>query len=267
VKRARVVVVVAHPDDETIAFGARLGRWQPRAVVVLTNGAPHDPWFARQAGFACRDHYARARLRELRSALAVAEIDAERLLALDIPDQDAVLHLSPLIARVAEVLRQTGATLVATHAYEGGHPDHDAAAVVVAAASASLPSPPRIVEAALYHDAFVETVYGHFIPHARAGAVRALHATAEDLDRKRRMLACYATQREVWSRFDPKVERLRVAPPYDFALAPHAGRLHYERWGWPLDGGEFRAHVADALHRGGLRQDLLERRLLAFLQQ
>lgn len=245
-KRASVVVVVAHPDDETIAFGARLGRWQPRAVVVLTDGAPRDFWFARHAGFACRDHYARARLRELRSALAIAEIDADRLLALDIADQEAVQHLPSLVARVSDVLHETRATLVATHAYEGGHPDHDAAAFVVAAAAGRQSPPPRILEASLYHDAFVDTVYGHFIPHARAGRMRELRATAADRERKRRMLACYATQREVLRRFDPNIERVRVAPPYDFAQPPHSGRLHYERWGWPLDGAAFRARVAEA---------------------
>jgi hypothetical protein len=48
------------------------------------------------------------------------------------------------------------------------------------------------------------------------------------------------------------VERFRVAPAYDFRRPPHAGRLHYERWGWAISGARFRFLASEALGKLGL---------------
>ena len=185
---------------------------------------------------------------ELTHALAVIDFDLDRLHVFEVPDQEATNRLPELIDRVRALLVGSRATLIATHAYEGGHPDHDAAAFVVAEAVARLDRPPPVVEAPFYHDALGHTVYGRFI--ARDGCPVDEHRLAPDeLARKQAMLAAYPSQREVLDRFDITVERLRPAPRYDFTAPPHAGRLHYERWGWPLDGATFRARVAEARAR------------------
>ncbi|HEY7957871.1 MAG TPA: PIG-L family deacetylase [Polyangia bacterium] len=243
---ARAVVVVAHPDDETVAFGSRLASFSPQAVMVLTDGAPRDPWFARQAGCASRGDYARLRRSELHRALALGGVGIERLYLFDVPDQEAVRELDRLTRAVAAVLRRTRATRVATHAYEGGHPDHDAAAWVVHAAVAALGGAIEIVEAPLYHDAFGETAYHHFIPFRGAGPPEELRLEGDALARKQAMVRAYASQAEVLARFDPAREPLRRAPRYDFAAPPHSGRLHYERWGWPVTGASFRAAITVA---------------------
>ena len=54
------------------------------------------------------------------------------------------------------------------------------------------------------------------------------------------MLACFRTQADILSRFDPVVERLRPAPAYDFTQPPHPGPLNYETWGWALTGARWR---------------------------
>ena len=56
--------------------------------------------------------------------------------------------------------------------------------------------------------------------------------TAAERERKRAMLASYKSQRAVLEPFGLDDERFRVAPPYDFASAPHSGLLAYERLGW-----------------------------------
>jgi hypothetical protein len=38
----KVMIVVAHPDDETIGMGAQLRRFNDALLVQLTDGAPRD---------------------------------------------------------------------------------------------------------------------------------------------------------------------------------------------------------------------------------
>src|SRR4051794_2963113 len=93
-----VMLVCAHPDDETASAAAALLRAPALTIVHLTDGAPRDPWFARSAGCADRASYAALRQAELRSALAVAarpRITVENLGAVD---QEAA-HALPRLAR------------------------------------------------------------------------------------------------------------------------------------------------------------------------
>ena len=52
----RTLVLVAHPDDECIAFGALLQRIREPLVVFATNGSPADPYFWQKYG--SREAYA-----------------------------------------------------------------------------------------------------------------------------------------------------------------------------------------------------------------
>lgn len=53
------VVLVAHPDDEVIAFGALMQRMNRAVVVFATDGAPRDEYFWKQYG--SREEYAGVR--------------------------------------------------------------------------------------------------------------------------------------------------------------------------------------------------------------
>ena len=66
------------------------------------------------------------------------------------------------------------------------------------------------------------------------------------------MIDCFTTQRWLLMQLDSAVERLRIAPDYEFRSAPHPGELHYETLGWGMTGAEWRGCAAAALAELGL---------------
>ncbi len=170
------------------------------------------------------------------------------LFFLGTPDQQSAYRLLELVERAAELLGQLRPDAVLTHAYEGGHPDHDSAALVASLALEVVRQrgfrPPAMFEYAGYHARDGRLVAGEFLGGAAGVFTHVLDGPLRL--RKEQMLACYESQRAVLSMFDPGVERFRRAPQYDFSLPPHPGRLHYERQGW-MDGGRWRALAGAAL--------------------
>lgn len=216
----RICIVAAHPDDESIGASSVLGLGDV-VVVHVTNGAPRDArWWA--AGTVDRDAYRRTREREAECAMSLA--GAPRI-ALELDDQEVVYQLAAVVEALAAMLDRVRPDLIITHAYEGGHPDHDAVACAIARARGRIP----VLEMALYHGAGGELSVGEFID----GAPRVRYRL-NDVERERRrgLLEAYRSQRAVLAPFlNVVVESFRPAREYDFARPPHAGALHYERLG------------------------------------
>lgn len=115
-----LVVLAAHPDDETIGAGRLIAQWAaqcPVAVVCLT------------AGEACLDHLgvqvpglAGQRRRELFAA--TAELGVGRVRCLDLPDGRLADHLPDIVEQTAPLLRRAAAVAVPWR-YDP-HPDHAA---------------------------------------------------------------------------------------------------------------------------------------------
>jgi len=237
----RVLVVVAHPDDEVAGAGILLSRLPDVWVLNATDGAPRDPRFRARGFSGSREQYARARRRELADALALAGVGPDRLLGVGIADQEAVFELSRLTAGIARAVREIEPDVILTLAYEGGHPDHDAVALAVRQAAAGS----EILEMPLYHaePGAERLVTAEFLPGGPPEERLAL--TERERDLKRRMIEAFATQEETLRAFlPPRDERFRHAPRVDFSRPPHAGRLQYEIWGFPLDGGRWREAAA-----------------------
>lgn len=133
-----VAVVVAHPDDETIGCGALLSRLENVTVILVTDGSPCLGADALRAGFETPLAYGQARSRELKKALAVAGVDETQIIELGVPDQKVCRSLASISQRLASLFESKGITTVLTHAFEGGHPDHDGVALCVHAAGSLL---------------------------------------------------------------------------------------------------------------------------------
>lgn len=243
VVEAPVAIVVAHADDETLFAGALLRRLIQGRLIHVTDGAPRDMTDAARLGFATREDYAAERARELDVAVAALGGDPVRR-EYRVADQEAILHVAYIADRLTEDLR--GAAAVATHAYEGGHPDHDAVALAVAVACARLGSAaPARVEFASYHLVEGERVWARFWPDPEAREqVRTLDA--EDGRRIDAALAAHASQAAVFADWRPDIERWRAAPRYDFTAPPPPGACLYDGFGWTLTSERWRAVAAGA---------------------
>jgi LmbE family N-acetylglucosaminyl deacetylase len=250
-----LMVIAAHPDDETIGLGGQLQRLRRATVVHVTDGAPRDLADARANGFGSWQAYAEARRRELEAAMAEAGIYPASLIALDVPDQQAAHSMASLARRLAWLFADGEASFVCTHPYEGGHPDHDATAFAVHAACSLMRREgriaPAIVEFACYHAGPDGLVLQDFAAEPPSASLE-VQLDDETLATKGRMLACHATQRSTLAPFTAKVERFRQAPEYDFRKLPNGGRLYYETLPFQFRGSDWPGLVDQALLELGL---------------
>jgi N-acetylglucosamine malate deacetylase 2 len=242
VRHSRCSVIVAHPDDEIIGAGALISKLGDVNIVHLTDGAPHTKQVAHEAGFERRADYADARRRECVSALAIAKVSEDRILELGILESQAPHFLTDLAKRITTFLRHSSPDIVLTHPYEGGHPDHDAAAFVTNAAVRLLRrngfKPPVVFEMALHPGEDGKKRVLDFLPSAgRETTILVLDDQAQEL--KRRMVDCFATQRETLKENPLGPERFRRPPAYDFTLSPRRREYQSENFDWGITPDEW----------------------------
>jgi N-acetylglucosamine malate deacetylase 2 len=239
----RTLVIVAHPDDECIAFGALLQRIAVPMVVYCTDGAPKDPYFWQEP-YGSREKYASLRREEARRALQLVGVREVNFLA-DDPDgrgqliDQELFSALPLAYRLLhQIIGVHRPTALLTLAYEGGHPDHDSCNFLTAqlAAKAGIPA----YEAPLYHRAGWT---GEGIN--RLGLQRFVRDSAAEIDiaptevelqRKRAMCERYPSQGDFLAFFGIRREVVRPLAKYDYTRPPHEGALNYEAWRWRMTG-------------------------------
>ncbi|MCA1553762.1 MAG: PIG-L family deacetylase, partial [Chloroflexi bacterium] len=192
----RTLVVVAHPDDEVIGAGSRLPYLQDVHLLHVTDGAPRNMRDAAAHGFANCADYARARRDELVCALAQVSIGMERAHELGVPDQEASQHLVELTKRVRDAIMKLQPALIVTLPYEGGHPDHDAAAFAVHNACALLAVAPLLLEMSSYHNCGGAMSTFEFLPREGCDEIT-LTLSPDMCAQKRRMIECFTTQQGV----------------------------------------------------------------------
>jgi LmbE family N-acetylglucosaminyl deacetylase len=235
----RTLVLVAHPDDETVGCGALLQRVSEPIVVFCTDGAPRDDYFWKGCG--SRLQYARMRQEEARKALSIVGVSEIEFLA-DAPlpsgegivDQELHRNLDAACELLSGLVRRHRPEAILTTAYEGGHPDHDACSLL--AATLGTQHGLLVWEFPLYHRiASGEVVFQRFVvPEQKEEVI--LEIAPDQLQNKEEMVKAYSSQHPFLMEFDPKLERFRRQHPYDYTKPPHPGQLNYEAWQWQITG-------------------------------
>jgi LmbE family N-acetylglucosaminyl deacetylase len=246
------MVLVAHPADESLGAAGLLSRLSDPWVVCLTDGAPRDRRFVPPGWPTATSAYAKRRRQELRAALAVAGVGVDRLLQLDIPDQGAALALPKLVHRLATLARGLRPHLLVTHGYEGGHPDHDAAALAARLAVDRLErldgASPALAEMLSYHREGDRLVGDRFLPAVTDRWAVVLWLSPRERQVRRQMLASHPSQAATFEQIPERAwELLRPAPAHDFLRPPHEGRLQYEALGFTLTGEQWRQLASEAI--------------------
>jgi N-acetylglucosamine malate deacetylase 2 len=246
----RCSVIVAHPLDEVVGAGCLISKLVDVTVLHVTDGAPGDMHDAEAAGFKERAEYAEARRQECISALAIANVPEDRVFDLDVTAHCAPHCLHELTKRITTFLQQSGADIVVTHPYEGGHPDHDATAFATHAAMRLMKEngfkPPVLFEMALHPATDGIAKVPEFLPGVQ-GETTTLLLDERALELKQRMFACFETQRESLQASPVGPEKFRQPAAYDFSAPPQLGKLHYENFAWAPTGDEWRSLASKAL--------------------
>ena len=132
---SRLVVVAAHPDDETLAAGGLMAIAAQAGlevvVVLLTDGErshPDSPTMSEQ-------ELARHRVDESRQALRLLA-PAGRLERVGLPDGSVADHADAVVTALVDVIGEDGdRTLLAAPWRDDGHADHDAAGLAASVAA------------------------------------------------------------------------------------------------------------------------------------
>jgi LmbE family N-acetylglucosaminyl deacetylase len=243
-------VIVAHPADEVVGAGCLISKLVHVTVLHVTDGAPRDMHDAKAAGFNERVDYARARKEECLAALTIANVPENRVIDLEIADQQASACLADLTRKITTFLQQSSADIVVTHGYEGGHPDHDATAFATHAALRLMKQngfkPPVLFEMGLHpSEDFKAKVPDFLLGADRETTTLLLDERAKEL--KQRMFACFETQRESLEVSPIGPEKFRQPIAYDFRAPPQDGKLHYENFKWAPSSNEWQSLACKAL--------------------
>ena len=162
-------------------------------------------------------------------------------------DQELFKNLMAAMAALRGLAGGLGTSAILTHAYEGGHPDHDACSFLGHALGKDLMLP--VWEMPLYHrDQEGLMRRQQFL--CGSGEEFELQPRGEELERKRRMVDEYKSQHHAIRDFPLAPERFRPQPTYDYCRPPHPKTLNYEAWGWPMTGEQVSAAFG-AYMRGG----------------
>ncbi|HKO60104.1 MAG TPA: PIG-L family deacetylase [Pyrinomonadaceae bacterium] len=242
-------VIAAHPGDEIVGAACLISRLTEVNVVHVTDGA-RDLQVATSAGFEDLISYAAARKQECLEALSLASVSEDRVVDFSLPDTSASERLPDLTKRIAHHLQESGAEIVVTHPYEGGHPDHDATAFATHAALQLLKQhgckPPTLFEMALHPGDDEISKVTEFLPGAE-GETTTLVLDRHAIELKRRMLELLKSQQQSIQASPLGYERFRLPPQYDFSAPPQEGKLHYENFDWAPRSDEWLVRARKAM--------------------
>ena len=238
------LIVLAHPDDECVTYGALMQRMTDPTVIFLTDGAPRDPYFWERYG--SREAYASLRQQEARRAMALVGVRQVQFVAANgngnaaasevLVDQELFRRLPAGWRELSGAIERLRPQALLTLAYEGGHPDHDSCNLLVSLAARRFGL--SAWEAPIYSRAR-HSDSDHPQPQKfiqENGTEIDIKPTLAEIARKREMWKAYGSQGDFLRFFSPEVETVRPLPVYDYSQPPHPGKLNYEHWQWSMTG-------------------------------
>ena len=211
----RILILVAHPDDEVVACAASIARAKAQGAVVsalyLTHGClPQETLWPWQR----KDH--------------------ERLVAARRAEADSVatfLGIQPvgwssrparhLWQELPQVFQEVDAAVK-----QYGNPDHDA----LNAIGFKLKSRLSVLEFAEYNFFGGKALSQSFVSSDET--MRLFTLTPDERAAKRAALKMYASERGNLSSIDIDQESYRPLAAYDYAHPPHQGKVWYARFQW-----------------------------------
>jgi LmbE family N-acetylglucosaminyl deacetylase len=225
-----VVWLLAHCDDEYCAAPLLLRRRE--------QGLPQR--FLFLADYPSRR--ARARVAESRALLAHFGVEPAAAVHLGaevgVPDGALIDGLEALFAAVGGACAGLAVDEIVTSAWEGGHPDHDACALLAARLQAALPGRPPVRQFGLYHGrGLAGPLFHGCAPLPENGPTRTERLTARAWADWAAAVRFYPSQAAVWSTLWPAMFagfarrgfRSQTLRPERVRERPHSGALLYER--------------------------------------
>jgi LmbE family N-acetylglucosaminyl deacetylase len=239
----KVMVFVAHPDDETIACSGLLQRATVSLVVFGVDGAP--PHYGFEKKFGSLAHYSEVRYLEASRALAsIPECSFRRLTRQDgswFVDQHLFMELPEAFTSLCKIAGEFQPDLLISHAFEGGHLDHDTCHVLAKSLARTLAV--GQLEFPLYWNSKPgQDVFQEFREPREDDFVVQLSQT--ELIVKRRMLTEYRTQQNITSVFHPETERFRPVAEAD-GSKPTWSTYPFQNRGKPWKAGLFFQKIDD----------------------
>jgi LmbE family N-acetylglucosaminyl deacetylase len=211
----RLLVFVAHPDDETIGCAGLLQRVPASLVVFAVDGSPAGYGFERK--FGTLKNYSEERFREAGRALGYTPNCEFRRLKTRrgeyFQDRRLFENLEEAAGSLLTTVQEFSPDAMVSHAFEGGHIDHDACSFLAnhAASSCGL----RHLEFPLYwKGANGQDVFQEF--REVQGDEVCLDLSEAEITVKKKMLGEYKSQGEIVATFSLSAERFRGARSYDY---------------------------------------------------
>lgn len=234
-----ILVVAAHPDDEIAGLGGWIASLPTRRHVqfcFLTDGAPRSRryWAADFRG--SRAEYRRLRRHEARTVAAALQVPAAHLVFGPSVDLELFRGLRPAGALLSKLAARLKPATVLAPAYEGGHPDHDAAnflAAQIFAGRRRRPGP-QLWEYCLYTAAHGRIEF--LGPRGRGW--RELKLSPRMQRGKQRALALYRSQSATLRQFPLTGEFIRPLPRRDYSCPALPEPPVWSAWGWRISTAE-----------------------------
>lgn len=223
----RLLILVPHPDDEVVACAAAIGRAKAEGAwffsLYLTHGciARETMWPWKQKHYEKYVARRRAEAEKAAQALGITPVGWSAR-----PARHLWREMSAVYDEIRSAIRTHNIDQLWIPAYEGGNADHDG----LNAVASLLKSDVSILEFAEYN--FLDgKAHSQSFPSPN-GSEKILTLSSAEQQTKRAALKLYASEKLNLHYVKTERECFRPLAIYDYAQAPHAGTLWYERFHW-----------------------------------